>query len=946
MSKRATTTPGVPPKRRSNTDKRAEAGGAPDPVSIDGLQRIVDWFESKRWKPFAFQHDAWRAYLEGRSGLVHAPTGMGKSLAVWLGPVIEALNKRESPADTVLKSQFQVSKNRRDCAEPIRVLWITPMRALASDTVKSLELPIADLSLPWTIEKRTGDTSSSLKLKQRERLPTCLVTTPESLTLLLSYASARERFASLRCVVVDEWHELLSSKRGTQTELALARLRTWNPTLRTWGLSATLGNTRQALHVLLGARQRQRHADAEGESDTDGGADGQGAEMSALVAPRLTSESDFEPFAPSPVLIPGESVKEIRVETILPDDAERFPWAGHLGLRLLPKVVREIERVGTSLLFTNTRSQAEIWFRALTDARSDWLGRLAIHHGSIDRDVREEVEKRLRGGELLCVVCTSSLDLGVDFSPVEQVIQVGSPKGIARLMQRAGRSGHQPGAISTVLCVPTNAMELVEFAAARDAMKRVEIERREPLRKPLDVLAQHLVTMGLAGGFDERAMREEVRSAWSYRDLSDDEWRWVMEFVTSGGPTLRAYPQYARLTREASTLRVASPVIERNHRLGIGTITSDASVRVAYSSGRTLGTIEEGFISKLNPGDRFVFAGQLVELIRVHQMTAHVSKAKKGGAIIARWDGGRSPLSSQLAGAVRKRIDGARRALDACDGASEAAAFDCPEMLAARSLLELQSHWSRLPGEGELLLETVETRDGFHVFLFPFEGRLVHEGLGALVAHRLARSTPRSLSVTSNDVGIEWLSPTPLPDDEASWREALSTDALLDDLMSCLNSTELTRRQFRDIARVAGLIIPSFPGQGGKSTRQVQASSSLFFDVFSEFDPGNMLLDQARREVLEQQLELGRLRDTLTRLVSHSLKIVRPGRLTPFSFALWAEGVRTQQVTSERWSDRVQRMAAALEQEATNDGGGSGSKSSSQGKPGRGRTRRVDHPRR
>jgi ATP-dependent Lhr-like helicase len=876
-----------------------------------GIQRIHDWFASRGWTPFPFQLDAWRAYLSGRSGLVHAPTGMGKSLSVWMGPVIEALDETQSiapPKSPTTRPRLRADQ-RRD-AEPIRALWITPMRALATDTVKSLTLPLADLGLNWTIEKRTGDTSASLKLKQREQLPTCLVTTPESLTLLLSYPHARERFATLRCVIVDEWHELLSSKRGTQTELALARLRAWHPALRTWGLSATLGNTREALDVLIGSREPQRLGSTQRDA-------------------ALETASDARPSPPEAVLVPGETIKEINIATILPDDAARFPWSGHLGLRLLPKVLREIERCGTSLLFTNTRSQAEIWYRALSEARPDWLGRIAIHHGSIDRDVREEVEKRLREGVLLCVVCTSSLDLGVDFSPVEQVIQVGSPKGVARLMQRAGRSGHQPGALSTVVCVPTNAMELLEFAAARDAIRQAEIERREPLNKPLDVLAQHLVTIGLAGGFDEASMLDEVRGAWSYRDLSDDEWRWAMEFVTTGGPTLRAYPQYARLLRDAPEVpppapgspryRVASPAIERNHRLGIGTITSDASVRVAYSSGRTLGTIEEGFISKLNPGDRFVFAGQLVELIRVHQMTAHVAKAKKGGAVIARWDGGRSPLSSQLAGAVRRRIDAARRALDTGDPTIAAEVFDCPEMIAARSLLSLQARWSRLPSNSELLLEAVETRDGHHVFLFPFEGRLVHEGLGALVAHRLARRSPRSLSVTSNDAGIEWLSPTALPDDEASWREALSTDNLLEDLMSCLNSTELTRRQFRDIARVAGLIIPSFPGQGGKSTRQVQASSSLFFDVFTEFDPGNMLLDQARREVLEQQLELRRLRATLTRLASHRLVIVRPQRLTPFSFALWAEGIRTQQVTSERWSDRVQRMAAVLEQEA--DGG-------------------------
>lgn len=858
-------------------------------------ERVMAWFASRGWEAFDFQKRTWDAYAQGRSGLVHAPTGMGKSLAVWMGPVIESIAQtieRERAGAEGGENNAKAAKPRgkrsRDDAERIRVLWVTPMRALASDTAKSLMLPIEEMDLAWSVEKRTGDTTQSQRAKQRDKLPTCLVTTPESLTLLLSYPGARERFATLRCIVVDEWHELLSTKRGTQTELALARLRTWTPGVRTWGLSATLGNLPRALEVLVGARREE---------------------------------------TPPPLLVPGDTQKQVRVATVLPDSAERFPWAGHLGLKLLEKVIERIEPVGTSLLFTNTRSQAELWFRAITDARPDWLGLIGIHHGSLDRDVREEVEARLRSGALKCVVCTSSLDLGVDFSPVERVMQVGSPKGVARLLQRAGRSGHQPGAVSEVVCVPTNAMELVEFAAARRAIDSGKIESREPLDRPLDVLAQHLVTMGLAGGFDEDAMLAEVRSAWAYRALTDGEWRWVMEFVTTGGPTLRAYPQYARLAAETGSraFRVATPAIERMHRLGIGTITSDASVRIAYASGRTLGTIEEGFIARLKPKDKFVFGGQMLELVRVRQMTAQVVKAKGGSAVVPRWDGGRTPLSTQLAHAVRAQIDDARAAIEAHAQRDEhagertsAGVFASPEMAAARPLLELQARWSRLPEPDELLVEVVETRDGHHVFLFPFEGRLVHEGVGALVAHRLARLSPRTVSVTPNDAGMELLSPTALPDDESTWRALLTTDHLVDDLMSCLNSTELTRRQFRDIARVAGLILPSYPGQA-KTARQLQASSELFFEVFSEFDPGNMLLDQARREVLEQQLELGRLRQTLERLSRQRMVFVRPGRLTPFSFALWAEGLRTQQVTSEKWSDRVNRMVALLEREATDE---------------------------
>lgn len=741
------------------------------------------------------------------------------------------------------------------------------MRALASDTVKSLLAPVTDLGLNWTVEKRTGDTAASLKLKQRERLPTALVTTPESLSLLLSYSTSKELFSSLRCVVVDEWHELLSTKRGTQSELCLARLRAWTPALRTWGLSATLGNLESAMEALVGTRA-------------------------------LSSD----PCVNTPVLIRGPADKRITVRTILPESAERFPWAGHLGLRLLEPTLEEIASARSTLLFTNTRSQAELWFRAIVEARPDWLGLVAIHHGSLDRDLRARVEECLRRGELKCVVCTSSLDLGVDFSPVDQVIQVGSPKGIARLMQRAGRSGHQPGAVSMVVCVPTNALELVEFAAAREAAAAGAVEHREPLERPLDVLVQHLVTVGLGGGFKVDTMFDEVRSARAYRDLTRDEWEWCIDFVTRGGPTLNVYPQYSRVTRDGCVLRVTSRMVERLHRLSIGTITSDGAMSVRYVNGKSLGTIEEGFVSRLTPGDRFVFAGRPLELVRVREMTAYVARARSLRGAVARWGGGRSPLSTQLSHAVRASL-------------ATFQSDDSAEMRAVAPLLALQSEWSRLPGPDELLIETLESRDGFHVFLYPFEGRLVHEGLGALAAHRLTKRSPRTIQVTSNDYGIEFLSAEPLPSDQASWRRVLDLRELTDDLLACLNSSELTRRQFRDIARVAGLIVPGFPGSA-KPVRQLQASSELFFDVFTEFDPLNRLLGQARREVMEQQLEIGRLAATLQRLAGERIVLARLDQLSPLAFPLWAESLRTQQVSSESWSARVQKMAAVLEKKA------------------------------
>ncbi|MBI5864208.1 MAG: ligase-associated DNA damage response DEXH box helicase [Planctomycetes bacterium] len=825
---------------------------------------LASWFDARGWKAFAFQKRTWEAYADGQSGLVHAPTGVGKTYAVWLGPLIEWLAEHaDSFGAAGAQGQEEAkSRARRASCAPLRVLWITPLRALAADTVEALRAPLNELRIPWSVEPRTGDTSAAARARQRERLPTALVTTPESLSLFLTHASTRETFSTLRCVIVDEWHELLSTKRGVQTELALARLRAWLPNLCIWGLSATLGNLDQARQVLLG-------------SDAQRG-----------------------------VLISGEMPKRYRVDTLIPRDIGRFPWYGHVGATGVEGVVAAVEGARSTLLFTNTRSQAEIWFRLLLTARPDWLGAIALHHGSLSREIRERVEDMLREGKLRCVVCTSSLDLGVDFSPVDQVIQLGSPKGIARLMQRAGRSGHQPGAQSRVLCAPAHAFELVEFAAARAAVAARDIEPRTPLTKSLDVLVQHLVTIALGGGFVPDELYEEVRSSHAYRELTREEWGWAMEFVLHGGDALRAYPQHARVVQEDGRCVVRSRMVERLHRLSIGTITSDATIAVRTTRGGRLGTIEESFIGRLRPGDVFVFAGKTLELVRVHGMTATVRPVKKSRGVVPRWNGARFPLSTQLAQAVRRRLDEARRG-----------EFADAEMRAVRPLLELQAEWSRLPEPGQVLIEHTFTREGWHYYLFPFEGRLAHEGLAALLAYRLTQREPRSLHLSANDYGLELLSPTELLLAESDWRELLRLDGVTEDLLACLNVTQLARRQFRDIARIAGLIFSGYPG-APRLSRHLQASSELYFDVFNEFDAENLLLDQARREVLDQQLEVRRIREALERTAAAALCLVETRELSPLAFPLWAERLRTQYVSSESWAQRVQRMSATLERAA------------------------------
>jgi ATP-dependent helicase Lhr and Lhr-like helicase len=815
----------------------------------DPAGRVLAWFAGHGWAPFPFQRDTWQAYRDGRSGLIHASTGMGKTYAAYFGPVIEALS--EAPSAEL---------------SPLRVLWITPLRALSQDTANALEKPIAPLELNWDIGLRTGDTSSSARAKQKKRLPTVLVTTPESLALQLTYADARERFANLRCVIVDEWHELLSSKRGILTELGLARLRTWNPKVRLWGLSATLGNTDVAAAALMG--------------------DGRDA-----------------------CLIRGREPKTTIIDSLIPETIERFPWAGHLGLSLLPQVIKQIESGRTALVFTNTRSQTESWYQAILQAKPDWAGQIALHHGSLDRKVRDWVEDQLRAGTLRCVVCTSSLDLGVDFSPVDRVIQIGSPKGVARLLQRAGRSGHQPGGISRVTCVPTNAIELIEVAGARMAALAGAIESREPYRQPLDVLSQHCVSIALGGGFRPEELLAEVRSTYSYRDLSDVEWQWVLDFVVRGGDSLRAYPDFHRVTvDDDGVYRVTEKKIAYRHRLAVGTIVAEASMQVRFVRGGSLGTVEESFIAKLKPGDRFTFAGRILELVRVREMAAWVKLTKKAANTIPRWMGGRMPLSTELAAAVRAQFDLARQGR-----------FETPELQAVRPILDLQAAWSHIPGPHEILFERVDSREGFHLFCYPFEGRLVHEGLAALVAYRLSRMRPITLSLAINDYGFELLAPVPLELSVADLRDLLRPEEQSDDILDSLNAAELAKRQFREVARVSGLITTGYPG-AKKSAKQLQASSGLFYEVFREHDPDNMLLEQAKREVLERQFEQSRMMTALRRIQSCEFVVMTCPKPTPLAFPLLVDRIRGT-LSSETLADRVRRMTGELEKFANRNRG-------------------------
>lgn len=852
------------------------------------------WFAGRGWQVFDFQRAVWEAYLNGESGLIHAPTGTGKTLAAWWGPLLnwlvetagqEAAQEQVAQPAAARKSKAKKTAAQQSTTAPataqepaqrpapqgLRVLWITPLRALAADSEQSLLAPIHALGLPWTVERRTGDISSYAKQRQLRRPPNALITTPESLSLLISQRDAQEFFRHLEAVIVDEWHELLASKRGVQTELGLARLRAWRPDLRTWGLSATLGNLPVARSALLGV-------------------DAAGATRPGR-------------------LVQGLLPKQIVIDSLIPAQVERFPWAGHLGLKMLPQVLRAIEEGRTALVFTNTRSQTEIWFQAILAARPGWAGELALHHGSLSAETRDFVENGLRSGQLRCVVCTSSLDLGVDFSPVDRVLQVGSPKGVARLLQRAGRSGHQPGVTSRVTCVPTHAFELVEAAAARAALAEGHIEGRPPLSKPLDVLVQHLVTAGLGGGFVEGEMLAEVRTAYSYRDLTDAEWRWALDFVVSGGHALDAYPEYKRLVCVDGRYVVEDRHVAQRHRLGMGTITSDAQIEVRYLNGPALGSAPESFVGFLKPGDRFVFGGRVVELVFVREMTAWVKRSSGLRGAIPRWMGTNLPISSELGAAVRQQLDAAARGV-----------LEGPEMEAVAPILNLQRRVSAIPQLGELLIERVKTRDGHHLFFYPFGGRLANQGLAALLAYRLGRVQPLTFTLTANDYGFELLAAERAPLEAALGGDpALFSPAnLLEDITGSLNAGELARRQFREIARVAGLVVQGYPGQKVRA-RHLQASSDLFFDVFRQYDAGNLLLAQAEREVMEKQLEQSRLARTLGEMAASRVRLVECKRPTPFCFPLFVERMQASTLSTESLEERVRRMLTQLEKWAPAD---------------------------
>ena len=837
-----------------------------------GQQIIAEWYKRKNWQQFPFQQEMEEAYLSGYSGLLNAPTGSGKTFALFLPFLADYINKNPDTWDTRLNNGLMM-------------LWITPLRALTNDIKKAMQEVCDEIGIPWKIGTRTGDTPAAEKQALKKKLPEVLLTTPESLHLMMAQKEYPKIFQQLQVVVIDEWHELLGTKRGVQVELGMSRLkalalksevgsqksevrtqgseendsrlRTQDLALRIWGISATIGNLEQAAEVLLG--------------------------------------NDFPPDQVK--MVRAHIDKKLVIKSVIPENIESYSWSGHIGVKLLPQVIDIVAKSKTTLIFTNTRSQAEIWYHAILDNYPEYAGIMAMHHGSLDNELRNWVEQALHAEALKVVVCTSSLDLGVDFRPVDTVIQVGSPKGVARFMQRAGRSGHAPGEVSRAYYVPTHSLELLEGAALKEGIRKGIFESRDPMLLTFDVLVQYMVTLAVSDGFKADELYKEVKTTYAFADLTRNEFNELLEFVTHGGNVLAQYDEFLKVEIENGLYQVKSRRVAMRHRLSIGTITSDVSIRVKWLSGKSLGTIEESFISKLKPGDNFWFAGQSLEFIRVKEMSAYVRKSNAKKGLIPSWMGGRMPLSSQLSAVFRDKLD------EVAHGTA-----NDEEVVALQPLFDLQAELSHLPQSHEFLIESFQSREGHHLIFYPFEGRLVHEGMASLLAYRISKIKPFSFSIAMNDYGFELLADEIIPI-EMALEDAgfFSIDNLLDDILHSLNANEMARRRFRDIAHIGGLVFTGYPGQPVKN-KHLQASTSLLFDVFSEYEPNNLLVRQAYNEALAFQLEEFRLRAALQRIVTQNIILKQIDRPTPFAFPIMVDSLGRERLTTETLEERIARL--------------------------------------
>jgi ATP-dependent Lhr-like helicase len=651
---------------------------------------------------------------------------------------------------------------------------------------------------------------------------------------------------------VDEWHELMGSKRGVQVQLCLEHLKKISPRLRIWGLSATVGNPQLAGEVLNGG---------------------------------------LDKF----VFVTEKASKEIEIQCLLPDAIDSFPWSGHLGLVMLEKVISHVDLNHSCLLFTNVRSQSERWYNEILLRKPEWEHLMAIHHSSVDWKRREEIENKIKTGELKLVICTSSLDLGVDFPMVERVYQVGSPKSISRFIQRAGRSGHTPSGIPRIFFVPTHALELFEYMATELAIERGLKEEIIPPELSFDVLAQHMVTLASSEGLIADEAFKEIKQTYAFRKIERYQFDNLLLFLTQGGRSLSAYPSYHRLKELNGKYLVSDKRMIHQHLMNVGTITSDPSIRVKYMKGGSLGTVEESFVSKLKKGDVFVFSGKVLQYVMVNDLTLLVKNAPAHSAIIPIWWGSRLPLSSLLTGHLKELFE-----------LIEKGRYNHPLVNFLLPIISVQKTLSRLPGRDFLLIEETVTREGRHLFIFPFEGRLVHEALAALLSVRMSMRSKVTFSFSVSEYGLEILAPEEYEFNIAEMKEFLSLDNLNNDIQLSLNMTQLAKKQFRDIAQISGLIYLNRPGER-RTMKNLQMSSSLLFEVFQNHEPEQPLYNQSFEEVRFFQFQEGRLISVLRKLQEMPFEHYQTTRPSPLAFPLVVERIGSL-VSSETLLERLLRM--------------------------------------
>lgn len=802
--------------------------------NTDGYQIIHHWMGDKGISPFKFQTETWWKFGNGYSGMVVAPTGFGKTYSVFLALISDFLNHPDK------------------YKKGLKMIWITPLRSLSKDIAKAMQEAIDEIGLDWAVGVRNGDTDPKVRQQQVKNMPEILVATPESLHLLLGQKNHQRFFTNLQTIVIDEWHELLGSKRGVMIELGISRLRTYVPKIKIWGITATIGNLDEAMEVLI-------------------------------------------PYNIKKTKITAKEKKKIDILSVFPDEVEILPWAGHLGHKLADKVVPIILNSNSTIVFTNTRSQSEMWYQLLLNAYPDFAGQIAIHHSSIDAHLRIWIEENLSSGKLKAVVSTSSLDLGIDFKPVDTVIQIGSAKGVARFLQRAGRSGHSPFETSKIYCVPTHSLELIEVSALKEAVKNNVIEPREPQVLCFDVLVQFLMTLAVGDGFFPDELYPQIKETYAFQEMTEEEWKGMLDFLTIGGKALKSYEEFHKIVIDEKGLyKVTSRKIAMLHRMNMGVIVSDAMLKVKFISGGYIGMVEEYFISRLKKEDKFILAGRVLEVAMIKDMTVFV-RAAKGKAFAPSYLGGRLPLSSNLGQFLREKLSGALN-----PKASE------KELKFLHPLLANQEERSHIPEENEFLVELIKNREGYHLFMYPFEGRLVHEVMAALIAYRISKLAPISFSMAMNDYGFELFSDKEIPLNEDNLGRILTRDNLMNDVISSINAAEMARRKFRDIAVISGMVVQNFPGQQ-RSNKSLQSSAGLIFKVLEDYDPNHFLVRQAYTEVFNAQLQEQRLVEAFKRIEKSKIILKFANTFTPLSFPIKVDSLR-QTLSSEDLDSRIQKL--------------------------------------